>query len=273
MTDPFADLDLFGTDDAPIDVLSGSSVATFMRCAKQWEFSHVYRIKRPPKLRMITGTAGHAAAEIHMLTKREDKIDPPLEMALDAFSDSYNLEVQETDNESVHDKGEWKNKGIRGVRKWHKEVAPTIKPVHIEQPISFVINGIPWTGTFDVSDEDDLVTDYKFTSRSPSSADAYLVNMVGYALGYRELTGHTKSGIQVANVVMLKTPKYVPVRSPGPVTDAAIIAFADIVESVNRSIQAGIFVPNGLKNGSCSYCPYTDLCPAYKESPMTKENP
>jgi len=266
MNDLFADLDLF-PQTGPIDVLSGSSLNTFLRCAKQWEYAYIYRFRRPPALRMVTGTAGHAAAEIHMLTKRDEQVDPPLELALDTFSDTFALEAQETDA-PANERGEWKDKGTRGVKKWHKSVAPTIRPVHVEQPISFVINGVNWTGTFDVSDEDDLVTDYKFTSRTPSNAADYLVNMVGYAIGFRELTGRTESGIQVANVVMLKQPTYVPIRSVGPVTDSAIIAFADIVESATRSIQAGIFPPNGLKSGACSWCGYNDICPAFKESPM-----
>lgn len=219
---------------------------------------------------MITGTAGHKAIEVHLTGKLATKEDGPLDVALDAFNDSFEVEAQDAEESDDGKRGEWKDKGYRGVKLWHKEAAPNIRPALIEQPISFVINGIPWTGTLDLTDEDDVVIDHKFVSKTPSSADAYVLNMVGYAIGFRNLTGRLESGVELDHVVMLKEAKMVPIKSSGPVTDASIIAFADIVESANRSIQAGIFPPNGLKSGACSWCGYRDICPAYKESPMAR---
>jgi len=152
-------------------------------------------------------------------------------------------------------------------------VAPTIQPAMMEQPISFVINGIPWTGTIDLVDAERRVRDWKFTGKTPKTADAYILNMVGYAIGYRDLTGEIESQVVLDHIVGLVTPKYVPIRSDGPISDQSIIAFADIVETANRSIQAGIFPANGLKSGACSWCGYRDICPAYKESPMSRNKP
>ncbi|HEX5016547.1 MAG TPA: PD-(D/E)XK nuclease family protein [Actinomycetes bacterium] len=268
--DLFDGIDLFPTvDDGPIDVLSGSSLNTFLRCARQWEYAYVYRFKRPPALRMVTGTAGHRAIEVHMVGKLETAQDAPLDVVLDAFSDSFDIEAQDAED-TKNEKGDWKDKGARGVKLWHKEVAPTIDPEYVEQPISFVINDIPWTGTLDLATKGRTVIDHKFTSKSPSSADAYVLNMVGYAIGYRKLTGEIESGVELDHVVMTKEPKMVPIKSAGPVSDASIIAFADIAETAMRSIKAGIFPANGLKSGACSWCGYRDICPAYKESPMAR---
>jgi hypothetical protein len=261
--------------DGPIDVLSGSSLNTFLRCAKQWEFAYVYRFKRPPNLKMVKGTAGHKAAEVHMLAKLDTPfgmIDGPLDVALDAFSDSFDEEAKEAYEEPGMTKVIAKNNGIREVKFWHKEVAPTIQPAMMEQPISFRINGIPWTGTIDLVDAERRVRDWKFTGKTPSSADAYILNMVGYAIGYRDLTGEIESQVVLDHIVGLVKPKYVAIRSDGPVSDQSIVAFADIVETANRSIQAGIFPANGLKSGACSWCGYRDICPAYRDSPMSKEN-
>lgn len=261
-------------NDDPIDVLSGSSLNTFLRCARQWEYAYVHRLKRPPALRMVKGTAGHKAAEVHMIGKLATGEDGPLDVALDAFSDEYDKEVVEAFEEP--DKGltraSVKDAAVKDIKLWHKEVAPTITPALIEQPISFIINGIPWTGTIDLVDAERRVRDWKFTSKTPSSADAYVLNMVGYAIGYRAMTGEVESQVVLDHIVGLKEPKYVPIRSDGPVTDASLVAFADIVETANRSIQAGIFPANGLKSGACSWCGYRDICPAYKESPTMRSS-
>jgi len=256
--------------DLSIDVVSGSSLNTFLRCAKQWEYAYVYKFRRPPALRMVTGTAGHKGIEVHLLAKRETHTDEPLDVALDAYSTSYDLEVIEAEA-TDKDRGEWKDKGARSVKLWHKEVAPKYQPSLVEQPVSFTLNGLPYTGTIDATDEDDVLTDWKFVNQTPRSADAYLINLVGYALGYRVLTGKVESRVELDHMVALKTPKVVPIRSDGPVTDAAIAAFADTVDSIVRSIKAGAFPANGLKSGACSWCGYRDICPAYKESPLRTE--
>lgn len=261
--------------DEPIDVLSGSSLNTFLRCAKQWEYAYVYRFKRPPNLKMVKGTAGHKAAEVHMLAKLETPfgmVDGPLDVALDAYSDSFDEEALEAFEEPDKDltKGKVKDKGIIDVTFWHKEVAPTIQPASMELPISYLINGIAYTGTIDLVDAERRVRDWKFTGRTPSSADSYILNMVGYAIGYRQLTGEIESQIVLDHIVGLKEPKYVAIRSDGPVKDQSIASFADIVSTANRSIKAGIFPANGLKSGACSWCGYRDICPAYKDSPMSR---
>lgn len=258
-------------NDEPIDVLSGSSLNTFLRCARQWEYAYVYRFKRPPSLRMVKGTAGHRAAEVHMLGKLETGVDGPLDVALDAYSDSFDLESVDSPEED-DPKPKVKDKGITEVKLWHKEVAPPIMPALVEQPISFTINGIPWTGTLDLADTNDEIIDWKFTGKTPKTADAYVLNMVGYAIGFREMTGRLESRVTLGHIVGLQKPKYVRIRSDGPVTDASVIAFADIVESANRSIQAGIFPPNGLKSGACSWCGYRDICSAYRDSPMSRRD-
>jgi len=253
--------------DSPIDVLSGSSLNTFLRCARQWEFAYVYRYKRPPKLRMVTGTAGHKGLEVHLTEKLATNKDAPVSVALDAYSDSFDEEVKEAEAEKI-EAAEWKDKGVRSVKHWHKKVAPDIEPAAIEEPISFLINGQPYTGTLDLRDVNDVIIDHKFPNKTPSSAESYLVNLVGYAIGFRQKTGRVESMVRLDNIVQLKEPKYVRIASDGPVTDAAIIAFADTVSIATRQIAAGLFPPTGLGGHACSWCGYTDICEPYKESRM-----
>lgn len=221
---------------------------------------------------MVLGTAGHAAAETHLRAKRETWTDGPLDVALDAYSDSFDKESYESPEDPDKDetKPVFKDKGVKAVKFWHKEVAPDLQPDLIEEPISFSINGLNYTGTLDMSTLDRAIVDHKFTSRTPSGAESYILNMVGYAIGYREKTGETESRVELSNVVMLKDTKHVKISSDGPVPDKSIEAFAEILTDVNRGIQAGVFPPSGLNTGACSWCGYTSLCSAYQNSPMKR---
>lgn len=261
------------TDDL-IDVLSGSSLNTLLRCGKQWEYAYVYRLKRPPRLKMITGTAAHEAVEIDFRQKIESHEDLPVDDVLDAFSTSFDREAADAEEEPEKKltKPVAKDAGVRSLKVWHKEVAPIIQPAMVEEPISFTINGIPWTGTIDYTDVDDVVGDWKFTWKTPSSAEAYILNMVGYAIGFRVKTGRLESRVSLDHMVALQDPKYVPIRSDGPVPDRSIVAFTDLVEDAVRTINSGNFLPTGLKSGACSWCGYRDICPAYKDSPMARRN-
>ena len=91
--------------------------------------------------------------------------------------------------------------------------------------------------------------------------------MVGYAIGYRHLTGGLETGIVLDHIVRTKTPYHFQVKSDGPVPDESIFSFAGIVESVHDSIQAGSFPPTGLKSGACSWCGFKREC-GYYQGPL-----
>lgn len=259
-------------------VLSGSSLNTYLRCGRQWELAYVQRIKRPPSLKMALGTAGHYAAEVDFTQKIESREDLPLDMVLDAFSDSFNKET--VDSPEVPAKKETKPlmhaSGIEAMKVWHKDIAPTIQPAMVEQPVQFMLStsvrggeetNIPWTGTVDLVDEDVLVRDWKFVGKKPDPRNGdYVLNMVGYAIGYRELTGGLENGVVLDHVVRTKTPYHFKVES-ATVKDESIIAFAGIAESVYNSIGAGSFPPTGLKSGACSWCGFKREC-GYYQGPM-----
>ena len=248
-------------------VLSGSSINTFLRCPRQWEYAYVWRLKRPPSLKQVLGISAHEAVEVDLRQKVESRVDLPVEAVVDAFADSFKKES--VDAPEQPSKGETRasmlDSGVQAVKAWHAKVTPTYQPVLVERHLQFALNGIPIDGTIDCVDEAGIIRDHKFVSKTPSSSEQYILNMTGYAIGYRRMTGGIESGIQLDHIVRLKKePNYVPLSSDGPVPDDAIVAYAGIVEDVHRSIQAGIFPPHGLKSGACSWCGYSDICPAYK---------
>jgi hypothetical protein len=229
----------------------------FLECGAKWELIYVRGLRRPPSLRMALGTAGHAAAEKDLTQKIDSHVDLELDAVLDAFADSYNKEAADSPDDNKGTWASYKDSGIAAMQVWHKDVAPTVQPTMVEEPVQFTINDIPYNGTVDLVDDKDRVRDWKFVGRKPGKGDQkYVLNMTGYAIGYRQKTGLIESGVILDHIVRTKTPYYFPVESTSPVPDESIIAFADIVEQAYGTIQKGAFAPNGIRNGTCSYCPF-----------------
>lgn len=257
-------------------VLSASSVTTFLRCGQQWFFAYVAAVKAPPSLRAIRGIAAHAAVEVDMRQKMVTGIDIPVDDMMDAYDTSWAEETVDGYSITGDEKpGEVKDKGYELVRLYHKEVAPTIQPIMVEEPIQFNINGQAYSGQIDLGqmvevdlgwgppEERLVIRDTKTTGRTPAE-EAYLLNMTGYAISQRQKTGLIEADIVLDYLVALKEPKYKEIRMGGPVSDAQIAQFANVVGSVADAIKAERYVPNGLINGSCGWCGYRAICPAYQ---------
>lgn len=246
-------------------VLSASSLATFMRCAKQWEYAYVYELKRPPSIRMILGNSAHAAEEVNFTQKITSKEDLPLDDVLDIFSTAFDSGVveAESDLDAKESPGQAKDSGIATLSVYHETVAPGIEPLWVEHEGLVHVNDMPYSYTIDLVDTQGRVRDHKYTRRKPQGAGDYRLSMIGYAVGYRHETGQKEADVVVDYMVRTKEPYHWPVASEGPVPDKAIEAFAGVLGMVNRALQEGIFLPTGLTNHACSWCGYQDICDAY----------
>lgn len=201
-----------------------------------------------------------------MRQKVASKTDLPLEEVLDAFSDSYDLEVQGADPSEDENPLSGKDSGAALVKKAHADVLPKIQPVFVEEPVQFRIDGVPYSGVIDLVDDKRRVRDWKTTKRRPSAAGGlYITQMTGYALAYRQKTGLVESEVVLDHLIRTKLPQYLPIASGGPIDNGAIVTFAKIVSDVSAQIQEGRFLPNGLMSQACTWCGYTQICPAYRE--------
>ena len=246
-------------------ILSGSSVNTFLRCAKQWEFAYVYEIKRPPSLRQALGVAAHSAVELNYAQKVQTHQDLDLTDVLDVFSTSFDAGTLDSPSDEDETKDQAKDSGIKTVTAYHRLVAPPIQPVWVEQEVQFRVNGIPYGGTLDLVDDQRRLRDLKNVKRKPGKDNHdYLLAMTGYALGYRHLTNEIESDVVLDYMVRTKEPYYWPVASEGPISTKAVRAFASIVGQVSAAIKAGVFLPTGLQSHACSWCGYTEICDAYQ---------
>ena len=248
-------------------VLSASSITTFLRCGQQWYYAYMEGIKSPPSIRRAIGVAAHRSLEVDLAQKIDSGTDLPVDDLLDAFRDTYEVETYgwEPDNDDeTPEKGE--KSGLQLVRHAHEAVLPPIQPVLVEEPVQFRVGGIPYSGIIDLADSKGRVMDWKTTKRRPTNtAGLQVLQMTGYAVGYRQLTGERESEVVLQHLVRTQVPQHIPVASGGPVTKHAINVFAQTVATVHQQIQAGRFLPNGLVSGACSWCGYKAICPAYRE--------
>lgn len=245
-------------------LFSASSLATFLRCGAQWEYAYVYAIKRPPNVRMVIGVAAHEAVETNYRQKLGTRLDLPVSDVTDAFADAFTRLTEDVEDDPEEPAGVAKDSGVLLVEKYQEIVAPTVQPLYVEQEIQFNINDIPYAGFIDLVDDTGRVRDLKTTKRKPGSRTNYAIAMTGYAVGYRQLTGQVEAGVTLDYMIRTQKPYYYPAASAGPISDAGIAAFAKVISGVSESIQRGIFLPTGLNTGACGYCPYTDLCPAFR---------
>lgn len=243
---------------------SASSVNTFLRCAKQWEFAYVYEFKRPPSLRSVIGLSAHAAEETNYQQKIESREDLPLADVLDVFSTAFDGQVIEAISVDSETPGQAKDSGIKTLSVYHNEVAPGIQPLWVEHEGLLMINDIPYGYTIDLVDDRERVRDYKYTrSRPAKDSRDYRLNMIGYAMAYRHETGRKETDVVLDYMVRTKDPYHWPVASEGPVPDAAVTSFGTILDTVAQAVREGIFLPTGLQGHACSWCGYRDICDAY----------
>lgn len=245
-------------------ILSASSITTFLRCGVQWEYGYVKQIKAAPTVKQSLGIAAHEAFEENMLGKLVSTIDLPEQAVLDVFSGAYDRLLLEVED-PAEDPGQAKDQGVRLIQKQHREIAPGIMPVLVEAPILIEVDGIPYSGSIDLTDDKGRVRDWKTSARKPTDGGTYQLAMTGYALGYRSLTGLVETDVQLDFLVRykVKDPAYYPIPAGGPVSDGAVAVFADTVARVYEAINAGRFTPNGLTSGACSWCGYKAMCPYY----------
>jgi RecB family exonuclease len=252
---------------AELPLLSASSVTTFLRCGMQWYYGYVAAVKSPPSLKQARGVAVHKAVEVNMRQKITTRVDMPIDDVADAYATEFDVLSDDIESDR-HEIGDYKDSGIKLTRLHTKTIAPEIQPVWVEQPVQFKINDIPFSGQVDLLDDESRIRDTKTTARKPT-ADSYILNMTGYALSYRQITGTIETDTVLDYLVATKQPYYLPIMAGGPVSDEEIVRFANIVESVAFAIKAGRFVPNGLASGACSWCGYKNICPAYQRRGTT----
>lgn len=245
-----------------IDHLSHSSVATFLRCPRQWAYSYLEGLRRPPGVALIKGSALDKAATFNLeqkrVTKRDLAIDDVLEVAEDAFR-------KDVDRNGGQSEVQWDgtnfaralDSAIKLTSTHMKHHAPLIQPREVQLELHRELpDGRDFVGFVDFVEEDGTLSDVKSGSRRMAAGDADTdpqPSAYGYLAGepvafkfYRSIDTGSKLTHEIVETGR---------------DQRAIDWYEQKVLDVSAAINTGVFPPND-SGWHCTkrFCGYFEIC-------------
>ncbi len=241
---------------------SYSQINMYQRCPNQYMFRYPMGIKAQPTGTLALGRSFHEAEGENYLQKIDSHEDMTEADVLDIYDTAFEGQVDLT-NWQDDKPGEIKDVGVGLVKVYHKEIAPIVQPVEVEEYIDVPLDGFPkdFVVRPDVIDDNDYILDLKTSAKSPANGalDRDL-QPTAEALGYRAKFGKEEAGIRFDYAVKTKEPKVVSVETRR--TDKDISAFMWLIGRVHEAIEREAFYPTDPTSWQCSekWCGYFNLC-------------
>lgn len=251
-----------------VDHLSASSVKSWLRCGKAWEYRYVKNLKIKPSGAMIAGSAYHEALADYF----NAKLDGIAEMTVNDVADAYDTAferlvndqraVDEDEGEAEgsvdwkgQDKGKVKDSGIELAKLYRASVAPKIVPVSVELSEIIQVADKPFMVIRD------LVTENKIIDHKLKAKRFYPNDLANDIQPTAYLYGNNRNLFEYH--VALKQVKPSIECQPAVRCGSDFRLFEQIVSQVWKAIEAGIFVPRPEGwHCSPSWCGYWRLCRA-----------
>lgn len=227
------------------DYISYSQINMFLRCPAQYMFRYCEGLIIPPKSALTKGKSVHKGQEVNYKQKIETKADLPVSDVLDVVATEFETLATETEFAPDEDKGKIKDETIGLAKLYHKEIAPKVQPLYVEEEINFIIPNteIQLKGYIDVVQEGGIIRDTKTAAKTPAqNVIDKSMQLTAYALAYRTITGETENKLILDYLINTKTPKVLSLESSR--TEDDLKRFVAIVQNVVKAIKAGIFYPN-----------------------------
>jgi len=232
-----------------VTVFSASSVNAYLDCHLRWWFQYVAVVPYEPSEAQATGIEVHRVAEV-LIRGETASYDKALDPLVRVFAD---------------------------------DIMPTIGQIMaVEEPFLIEVNGILYSGIFDLLDGHEGVFDTPYfalrdlkTTGSRPAKGKYRFNMIGYTLGARSL-GYVVDEVRLDYIVRTLKPYYWPEVQPIPDEDE-IDGWRATLENVADKVEQGDFEPTGLGTYVCSYCNFKSECGPYQRltaiSPLREGTP
>lgn len=245
----------------PVDYLSLSSLKAFMKCPEAWRRRYIDKELEPPSGKMVLGGAAGASLAQHYGRIIESGEGLSTEDLLDEFSSEWDDRTGREEVEWGKDTaGELKDSAAGALAAYHTQIAPAIVPVSVEREFELSWPGVEWvlTGFIDLEDADNLVRDYKMTSKRMSQKDADADLQPDVYLAARRAELNPASGFRFDTMVRNKTPVAEEIaterseRRLDLLTDR-IFGLAREIEYRCESGNWGGAAPNTWFCGSCRY--------------------
>jgi len=239
--------------------LSPSSINMFLRCQYQWYLRYVEGLKVPPKAALVVGLAFHKGEEVNFTQKIDTGEDLPLDDVMDAYDTEFEQRAEEVE-EWEEDKGKVKDEGYKLLECYHKELAPTVQPLLVEDWVEEKLDsGIILYGKRDVVTENLAVIDLKTANRKPSQISLdYQLQLELYAI-----QGDIEKAF-VHYAIKTKKPQTLVLEHELPKEPRLLKVVSSVAKAIKEALRTGNFIPNGLGHSwACQYCGYREkgLCP------------
>ncbi len=280
----------------PLNHISASSLKMAARCPEQWRRRYVLGEKQPPAAALEWGSADHAAAEHNFVQKVESDTDLPVGEVIDIFDDEFNRrffrdnDIAEMDfrdeaktvNEKKSKAGEYKTVGAKLVGLYHEQVAPTVKPLVVEESFELELPSLPVRidGRIDLIAErrdalglaaSERIIDRKTANRSPGKDLKDLSPEWRLAAGVYQLAKPLPHEWDVS--VKTETPKVIPSAFTLPYLEIRAQQTLRFVEQSLATLAyyfetygpdepwPGARLRGFMTNGSpCGYCGFKPTC-------------
>lgn len=250
-----------------VDHLSASSVKSWLRCGKAWEYRYVKGLKIPPSGVMIAGSAYHEALADYFNAKLDGVDEMTVNDVADAYdtaferlvSDQKAVDEDEGDAEGTvdwggQDRGKLKDSGIELVKLYRASIALKIVPVSVELSEIIQVADKPFMVIRDLVTETKII-DHKLKAKRFYPADlandiqptAYLYGKPEHLFEYHVALKQVNPSIECQSTIRTKS-------------DFSL--FEQIVQNVWKAVESGIFPPRPDNNWACSptWCGYWGLC-------------
>jgi hypothetical protein len=260
--------------------LHPSGVNMYNFCGEQYRRAYIEKEKRPPGVSAHVGTGTDRGVTANLGNKilRNELLprDEVLQIAREGFEEAWETGFLLSDEEKIDGikkvKGDAIDKTMRLSSVHYKDLAPVIRPTHVQRSFTVSLDGYPVdiAGTIDVQEDDEgiVVRDTKTMAKAKSQAEAdSTIQLSAYGWALKVNDGEAPDRYTLDCLVDTKVPKSVVLTTKR--TDRDFDAFLARVENVVEGTEKGIFVPVKAGDPLCSpkFCGYYSTC-RYVRNPV-----
>lgn len=257
--------------------LSVSQLDMLSRCGEQYRRRYVEGEIIPPGIALIVGSSTDKAVSSDLQHKIDSGELLPDEAVADIARDNVVNSMESgnvllTPDEAIAGikavKGEAIDKAVRLSRLHHKELAPVLKPTHVQRWWRVELQGYPrdLIGIIDVQEGSEAVRDTKTASKSPAANAAHESDQLTmYAIACRVCDGVIPRKLTLDHLVDNKTPKLVTLETTR--TEQDFLPILARVETALAALEKGVFVPARQTDWWCSerFCGFANTCRYYRQ--------
>lgn len=252
----------------PITSVHQSMLGMFFKCPTQFKYRYSKNIKRAPGIVAIRGTTVHKVNEVNLKQKIVTKRDLPLSDLKDAARDRFIYGIKEgvrLKKSELSQKTKLFNNVLNDTLRltslYHKEVAPSIDPLAVEEYFSVDIGfEIPISGTIDIRQKN-KINDLKAIGMKWAEDNIKReLQVVLYCLAY-EKTYKTRPLFEYDLLRVLKTKTDYTIQTHTP-TSKDYNKLARRIAIFLKMLKRGDYPPSAHGTWWCSedWCGYYDMC-------------